>query len=84
MRFLLLVGALDLCAAHGAVVYPPPRNAVDRDLHPWNGTVPANPPSVESKTGWCPVADRKGNVSGQNGQACFSDSSMRARRMNRR
>ena len=57
--------------AHGALVNPPPRNAVDKDLSPWNGSVPAHPPAVESKTGWCPVPDKNGNPSGQNGQACF-------------
>ena len=40
---------------HGAVVIPPPRNAVDKDLLPWSGVVPAVPPNVESRTGWCPV-----------------------------
>jgi hypothetical protein len=35
------------------------------------GAVPSNPPSVESMTGWCPVPDRNGKVSGQNGQSCF-------------
>jgi len=56
---------------HGAVVNPPPRNAVDRNLKPWNGTVPVHPPSVESKTGWCPVPGPDGKPSGQNGQSCF-------------
>ena len=28
-------------------------------------------PSVETKTGWCPVPDKTGKVSGQNGQSCF-------------
>lgn len=56
---------------HGAVVFPPPRNAIDKDLAPWNGPVPAHPPAVESKTGWCPVPARNGTVTGQNGQACF-------------
>eukprot|EP00040_Diaphanoeca_grandis_P016385 m.84522 g.84522 ORF g.84522 m.84522 type:complete len:365 (-) comp25761_c0_seq1:150-1244(-) len=57
--------------AHGAVVNPPPRNAVDKNLLPWSGPVPPHPPSVESKTGWCPVPDKDGKVSGQNGQSCF-------------
>eukprot|EP00041_Stephanoeca_diplocostata_P012273 m.205821 g.205821 ORF g.205821 m.205821 type:complete len:362 (+) comp18884_c0_seq1:159-1244(+) len=60
-----------LVAGHGAVVNPPPRNAVDKDLPPWNGKVPDPAPSVESKTGWCPVPDKSGAVSGQNGQSCF-------------
>ncbi len=49
-----------------------PRNAVDKDLHPWSGAVPANPPSVESMTGWCPAVDENGKLSGQNGQSCVS------------
>lgn len=57
--------------SHGAVNNPTPRNAVDNDLAPWNGKVPTNPPSVESKTGWCPVANKKGEISGINGQSCF-------------
>tara|TARA_B110000208_G_C11523994_1_gene341724 strand:- start:216 stop:617 length:402 start_codon:yes stop_codon:yes gene_type:complete len=60
-----------LSLGHGAVNNPRPRNAVDRDLSPWNGPVPAKAPSVESKTGWCPVADKAGKVSGTNGQSCF-------------
>ena len=65
---LLLTPDVD---AHGSLVSPPPRNAIDRDLPPWNGPVPARPPTVESKTGWCPVPDKEGKPSGQNGQACF-------------
>merc|ERR1719168_428699 len=58
---------------HGSVVWPPPRQSVDRDLAPWNGPVPNPPPSVEDTThrGWCPVPARDGTVTGQNGQACF-------------
>ena len=52
-----------------------PRNAVDKDLAPWNGEVPCHVqgkcPSVETETGWCPVPDKDGKVSGQNGQSCF-------------
>ena len=40
---------------HGAVVFPPPRNAVDKDLKPWSGEVPCSVsqrcPSVETQTG---------------------------------
>jgi hypothetical protein len=42
-----------------------------QDLAPWNGAVPSHPPSVESDTGWCPVAGPDGKPSGQNGQSCF-------------
>jgi len=62
-------------SGHGAVVFPPPRNAVDKDLAPWNGTVPCSVskrcPSVETATGWCPVPNSDGKVTGQNGQSCF-------------
>ena len=47
-----------------------PRNAVDKDLSPWNG--PVKDPNVESATGWCPVWNMtSGEVTGQNGQSCF-------------
>lgn len=29
---------------HGAVTFPPPRNAVDRNLSPWNSDVPVPAP----------------------------------------
>ena len=59
-------------ASHGAVVFPPPRNAVDSDVMPWAGAVPRDPPGVESATGWCPAwSEREGKVTGQNGQSCF-------------
>ena len=49
---LTLAGLVD---GHGAVVNPPPRNAVDKDLAPWNGPPPCHVtgkcPSVETKTG---------------------------------
>ena len=66
-----LLGLAVTVEAHGSLVSPPPRNAVDKDLSPWNGPVPSHPPTVESKTGWCPVPDKDGKPSGQNGQACF-------------
>ena len=67
---LIALATIHSVEGHGAVVFPPPRNAVDKDLAPWSGKVPAHPPSVESKTGWCPVPARDGTISGQNGQAC--------------
>lgn len=73
MVALGLLALLSGAAAHGSMVIPPPRNAVDKDLAPWNGDVPRHPPSVESKTGWCPVPDKDGKPSGQNGQACFCE-----------
>lgn len=46
------VSLLPAVLGHGAVVIPPPRSAVDKDLLPWSGPVPPVPPSVESGTGW--------------------------------
>ena len=57
-----------LVAGHGAVVTPPPRNGIDRDLLPWAGPVPEHPPNVESKSGWCPVPGEDGKPSGKIGQ----------------
>ena len=39
----------------------------------WSGPchVQGKCPSVETRTGWCPVPDKDGKVSGQNGQSCF-------------
>ena len=68
MLLLLLPAAV---RAHGAVVTPLSRNAVDKDLLPWSGPVPAHPPTVENGTGWCPVPGEDGAPSGKNGQACF-------------
>jgi hypothetical protein len=71
MKSCLAASILGLAAGHGAVITPPPRNGVDRDLAPWNGNVPDPTPSVETKTGWCPVPGADGKPSGQNGQSCF-------------
>ena len=58
-------------SAHGAVTHPPPRNALDADVAPWNGTVPTEMPFMF----WCtkPLAGSEDprNVTGSNGQACF-------------
>ena len=61
---------LTACALPGDL-FCRPRNAVDRDLKPWSGAVPAQPPNVESDTGWCQVPGEDGKPSGRNGQACF-------------
>ena len=72
IRALCLTLVVRQTTGHGAVVYPPPRNAVDSDVLPWSGPVPSDPPGVESATGWCPVwSEQEGKISGQNGQACF-------------
>merc|ERR1711924_274159 len=56
---------------HGAVVDPPPRNAVDRDVAPWNGPLPKALPNVDKPPAWCAVTSKEGKLSGQNAQACF-------------
>eukprot|EP01043_Picozoa_sp_COSAG02_P006168 COSAG02_NODE_173_length_31245_cov_413.548096_23_plen_133_part_00 len=72
IRALCLTLLVRQTTGHGAVVFPPPRNAVDSDVLPWSGPVPSDPPGVESATGWCPVwSEQEGKISGQNGQACF-------------
>eukprot|EP01047_Picozoa_sp_COSAG01_P003933 COSAG01_NODE_123_length_25210_cov_348.799434_18_plen_100_part_00 len=80
LRAVFLFSATVGVCGHGSVVNPPPRNAVDRDLAPWNSTIlpweqpgatVRHPPNVEQGSGWCPVPSREGKVSGQNGQACF-------------
>lgn len=63
-----------LALGHGAVVRPPPRQAVDKDLKPWDGVVvPKTFPNVESKTGLCPVPGPDGKPSLQNGQGQLTD-----------
>lgn len=50
--------AVTTVKGHGAVISPPPRNGVDRDLKPWNGPAPCKGvkgcPSVETQTGFVP------------------------------
>jgi len=57
---------------HADMVQPPPRNAVDRDLAPWNGSVPKRwDHEVDSYI--CPVASGEGvdGLTLRNGQSCF-------------
>eukprot|EP00041_Stephanoeca_diplocostata_P025537 m.670883 g.670883 ORF g.670883 m.670883 type:complete len:425 (-) comp22767_c0_seq24:1317-2591(-) len=60
--------------SHGAVTFPPPRNSIDRNVAPWNGTVPAYPIPFDSPN-WCAKSDSTSgdprNLTGSNGQACF-------------
>ena len=72
MRAAIALSLPALALPHGAVVHPAPRQRVDSSEMPWAGPVPANPPGVESATGWCPVWNMtSGEVTGQNGQSCF-------------
>ena len=60
---------------------PPPRNALDADLWPWNSAVPSPLPFGENADRadfWCasPSAAAAGgasslNLTGQSGQACY-------------
>eukprot|EP00658_Telonema_sp_P-2_P085829 TRINITY_DN9865_c0_g1_i4.p1 TRINITY_DN9865_c0_g1~~TRINITY_DN9865_c0_g1_i4.p1 ORF type:complete len:177 (+),score=22.04 TRINITY_DN9865_c0_g1_i4:248-778(+) len=75
---LLLLSALaPLVTAHGSIVVPPPRNAIDAHLAPWNSSVPITPSGAAAFDPWCPVPDQNstlspaGRLSGANGQACF-------------
>jgi len=51
MRLAATLALPALVSSHGAIVNPPPRQAVDKDLKPWAGTPPKVFPNVESKTG---------------------------------
>jgi len=64
---LSVIGLWDT-SGHGAVVFPPPRNAIDSNLAPWSEPVPYPVPNVDA---WCPVSGTNGSLSGVNGQACF-------------
>ena len=76
MKWRLLIAALcarmELVEPHGAMTFPPPRNAVDSDEAPWSGGVPIPVPFQP----WCPFpssteAGNAQNLSASNGQACF-------------
>ena len=44
-------------SAHGAVVFPPPRNNIDHGEAPWDGEVPTSVPAVSDPQNgvWCPI-----------------------------
>jgi len=63
-----------LALQHGAITFPPARNAIDSDEQPWGGKVPTPVPFEP----WCPMpsadavsSDPGRNLTGANGQACF-------------
>eukprot|EP00746_Dinoflagellata_sp_MGD_P067438 gnl/MRDRNA2_/MRDRNA2_27840_c0_seq1.p1 gnl/MRDRNA2_/MRDRNA2_27840_c0~~gnl/MRDRNA2_/MRDRNA2_27840_c0_seq1.p1 ORF type:complete len:377 (+),score=54.29 gnl/MRDRNA2_/MRDRNA2_27840_c0_seq1:53-1183(+) len=61
-----------LAWGHADMVQPPPRNAVDKDLAPWNSTMPKVwNHHVDSYV--CPIASGDGmdGLSVRNGQSCF-------------
>jgi hypothetical protein len=53
LLLLLLLGAAEV-SAHGAVTFPPSRNAIDAAIWPGNGSLPALPMPFEF---WCPMPD---------------------------
>eukprot|EP00041_Stephanoeca_diplocostata_P039847 m.1638000 g.1638000 ORF g.1638000 m.1638000 type:complete len:400 (-) comp26550_c0_seq1:266-1465(-) len=65
---VLLLSATEVLG-HGAVSFPPPRNGIDGKIAPWNGSVPVPVPF----DAWCaiPSHEHSGQLSGENGQACF-------------
>ena len=73
LRSLLAFAALvALASGHGAVTIPPPRQAIDADVAPWSGSVPAYPIPFDSPN-WCAIPDAKSTdprkLSGSNGLA---------------
>ena len=68
---VLLVLVPSAVSGHGSVSIPPPRQAIDGTIAPWNGSVPSAIPFMF----WCAVPDAgtddPRNVTGRNGQACF-------------
>ena len=75
-RATLVLAQLNLVVevtSHGAVTFPPPRNAIDGDKPPWNGAVPKTKLGGEPFGGWCPfpAGGNSTELSGANGQSCF-------------
>jgi hypothetical protein len=74
---VLLAGGAALVAGHASMVQPPPRNAVDKDLAPWNSfTANQSDWNHHVDTPICPIAsgapgDALDALSLRNGQACF-------------
>jgi hypothetical protein len=67
LGFVVLVGYAD---GHATMVYPPPRNAVDRDLAPWNAPIdPTWDHHVDTPI--CPHSGADGKLTADNGQSCF-------------
>ena len=76
-RLLAVLAVLSPRAAnaHGAITWPPPRNAIDSNEAPWSGGVPSHVPFEF----YCPFPNSTAadgardprNLTAQNGQACF-------------
>merc|ERR1712072_550466 len=68
----IFLSCVVLACGHADMVQPPPRNAVDKSLAPWNGSMPKSwNHHVDSYI--CPVAsgDHIDGLSLSNGQSCF-------------
>ena len=73
MRAAALLAMPALAGAHGAMVHPRSRNAVDGNGAPWTAGVPWPVPFAGHTAQWCPIShatDPK-KLSGSNGQACY-------------
>ena len=72
MRTIVLVTAITLpalAAGHGAVTFPPCRQAIDKDVAPWN-----KPPKGDydvNNQHLCVIPGADGQPSNRNAQACF-------------
>ena len=67
----LLLSFTSRVAAHGSLVVPPPRNAVERGLAPWSGPMPSNW-SHHVDDPICPTSSRDASgLTLANGQSCF-------------
>lgn len=72
MRAAIAAVCVAFALGHADMVQPPPRNAVDNNLAPWNGSMPKTwDHHVDSYI--CPVASGEGmaNLTLHNGQSCF-------------
>ena len=71
---MAMVALLPACAGHGAIVYPPSRNAIDHSIEPWKSFTAFKGQFCSGKYDgpcWCPATDASGKLSGANGQACW-------------
>lgn len=73
MQYATIFAFVTGAAGHTATVSPAPRNAIDRNVQIWSGSVPEPVIKVSSEGGWwCPIAGgRNGKFSAALGQACF-------------
>ena len=75
MRLVVALGTvITVVSGHGSMTIPKPRNTIDGDVAPWNGSVPW--PTPFDSPNWCatPSSEMVGkdphNLTGSHGQAC--------------